>query len=182
MSTNLDYSQVLQETFDETNEALKVNVVAGSMSGGGASQVDKSSFTEGSSSSNPIAGTYNDSLGSDPSEDSSVTIRSTVKRALHTNLRNTSGTEIATSSNPIRIDPTGTTTQPVSNTGLTAITSRLSGSFVPAAYDEVALTYVPSGNGTGQIQTATYKLSSVTVKTLTLSYDSNDRLSGVVAS
>lgn len=62
------------------------------------------------------------------------------------------------------------------------LTSRLSGAFVPTAYDEVDLTYVTVGNGIGQIQTAVYKLATVTVKTLTLTYDGSDRLSTVVAS
>ena len=53
---------------------------------------------------------------------------------------------------------------------------------VPTSYDEIVLTYVTSGNGIGEIETATYKLSSVTVATLTLSYDSQNRLSGVVSS
>lgn len=60
--------------------------------------------------------------------------------------------------------------------------TRLSGALVPTAFDEIALTYVPSGAGVGQVQTAVYKLASSTVKTLTLSYDGSDRLSGVVAS
>jgi len=42
--------------------------------------------------------------------------RITSNRALHVNLRNASGTEIGTASNPIRTDPTGTITQPVSGT------------------------------------------------------------------
>lgn len=63
-----------------------------------------------------------------------------------------------------------------------AVLARLTGSFVPTAYDEVALTYVTVGNGIGQIETAIYKLATSTVKTLTLSYDGSDRLSGVVAS
>lgn len=62
-----------------------------------------------------------------------------------------------------------------------ALTTRLSGSLVPAAYDEVALTYVVSGPGIGQIDTAVYKLLGSTIKTLTMSYDGSDRLSGVVA-
>jgi hypothetical protein len=62
------------------------------------------------------------------------------------------------------------------------VTARLSGSLVPAAFDEIDLTYVPSGNGAGQVATAVYKLASATVKTLTLSYDGSDRLSSVVAS
>lgn len=62
------------------------------------------------------------------------------------------------------------------------ITSRLSGALVPTAYDEIDLTYITSGNGTGQIGTALYKLATVLVKTLTITYDSSDRISTVVAS
>lgn len=64
----------------------------------------------------------------------------------------------------------------------TATLARLSGSLVPTAFDQVDLTYVTAGNGIGQIETATYKLATVTVKTLTLSYDSSNRLSSVIAS
>lgn len=46
--------------------------------------------------------------------------RITAQRALHANLRNNAGTEIGTSGAPIRTDPTGTTTQPVSAAGDTA--------------------------------------------------------------
>lgn len=68
-------------------------------------------------------------------------------------------------------------------TSADVLTARLSGSLVPAAYDEVLLTYVAPGNdGEGQVETATYRLATVVVKTLTLSYDTDDRLSGVVAS
>jgi hypothetical protein len=56
------------------------------------------------------------------------------------------------------------------------ITARLSGSLVPAAYDEVQLTYTGDN-----VTTAVYKLATVTVKTLTLSY-TGDRLDSVVAS
>jgi len=65
---------------------------------------------------------------------------------------------------------------------LAELNTKLGGSLTPVAFDEVALTYVPSGNGVGEIQTAVYKLATVTVKTLTLSYDGSNRLSGVVAS
>lgn len=46
-------------------------------------------------------------------------------------------------------------------------------------YDEIVITYVPSGNGVGEIQTVVYKLLTVTQGTLTLTYDSNNKLSGV---
>lgn len=38
--------------------------------------------------------------------------RITAQRALHTNLRNNAGTEVGTPTDPVRIDPTGTTLQP----------------------------------------------------------------------
>lgn len=74
--------------------------------------------------------------------------------------------------------PTGAST----SANQTSILTRLSGSLVPAAYDQIDLTYVPSGNGVGEVATAVYKLATVTVKTLTLSYNSDNKLSSVVAS
>lgn len=71
--------------------------------------------------------------------------------------------------------PTGAATE-------ATIAARLTGSLVPKAYDEIDLTYVPSGAGVGQIQTAVYKLATVTVKTVTITYDGSDRISTVVAS
>ena len=55
-------------------------------------------------------------------------------------------------------------------------------SFSPPDYDQIDLTYVAAGNGVGKIETVLYKKSSVTLMTLTLSYDSDDRLSSVVKS
>jgi hypothetical protein len=54
--------------------------------------------------------------------------------------------------------------------------------FIPVNYDEVAVTYVTVGNGIGQPETVTYKLDSVTITTLTLTYNSDDCMSGVVKS
>jgi len=51
--------------------------------------------------------------------------------------------------------------------------------FAPAEYDEIVLTYVASGNGAGEIETVTYKLATVTLATLTLSYNANNKLVGV---
>lgn len=74
--------------------------------------------------------------------------------------------------------PTGAATSANQATEL----SRLTGSLVPTAFDEIDLTYIASGNGTGQVGTAVYKLVGATVKTLTLTYDASNRLSAVVAS
>ncbi len=51
---------------------------------------------------------------------------------------------------------------------------------VPYKYDEVVTTYVPSGNGVGEVATAVYKLATVTVATLTMTYDSSNRITNVV--
>lgn len=56
------------------------------------------------------------------------------------------------------------------------------GSFVVNGYDYIALTYVASGNGQGEIETATYKTggsSGTTIAVLTLTYDASNRLSTV---
>jgi hypothetical protein len=71
--------------------------------------------------------------------------------------------------------------QDTTNTKLDSVISALAGgTLVPEAYDEIVLTYVPSGNGVGEIATAVYKLDAATVATLTLSYNGDDKLSGVV--
>lgn len=56
------------------------------------------------------------------------------------------------------------------------------GNLVPDQYDQISLTYITSGNGTGEIGTATYKLNNVSIATLTLTYDSSNRLIDVVRS
>lgn len=60
----------------------------------------------------------------------------------------------------------------------------ISGSLVPAIYDSIALTYIVSGNGAGQIGTVQYYvggLGGTLVETLTLGYDSQNRLITVQA-
>ncbi len=99
-----------------TAGSLNVNITGGAGSGGTA-QADKSTFTEGTTQFTPTGGVYNETISSDPTEDQAAAARITAKRAIHTNLRNNSGTEIATSSNPLRTDPTGTTAQPVTDNG-----------------------------------------------------------------
>jgi hypothetical protein len=58
---------------------------------------------------------------------------------------------------------------------------KLTGFEIPA-HDYIALTYVASGNGVGQVETAIYKTGGsggTTVATLTLTYDSSHRISSV---
>ena len=59
------------------------------------------------------------------------------------------------------------------------------GTLVPSIYDYIALTYVASGNGEGEVETVTYKTggaSGTTVATLTLTYNSDDEVSTVTKS
>lgn len=68
---------------------------------------------------------------------------------------------------------------------LNELNDKLASSLVPEVYDYVAITYVPSGDGIGEIQTVTYKTGGSggsTVALLTLAYDSDDKLASVTRS
>ena len=77
---------------------------------------DNGAFTFGTTAINPIGGVLDDTATNAATENSAAVARITAQKALHMNLRNVSGTEVGTSGAPLRIDPTGTTTQPVSGT------------------------------------------------------------------
>ena len=105
---------------DSSNgNALKVSVVA-SVAPGAAD--DGSTFTEGTSPVTPISGEYQTSPAS-PTSGQTAAVRITQKRALMVNLQTAAGAEVGTSGAPLRIDPTGSTTQPVSGTVAVTITS-----------------------------------------------------------
>lgn len=50
---------------------------------------------------------------------------------------------------------------------------------VPRVFDEQDITYIVSGNGTGEIGTVVFKLVGVIVCTLNLAYDSSNRIINV---
>lgn len=66
----------------------------------------------------PIMGQLDDTSTTAATEDNVAPVRITAQRAFHVNFRNNAGTEIGTSGAPVRVDPTGTTTQPVSAASL----------------------------------------------------------------
>jgi hypothetical protein len=76
---------------------------------------DRSTFTYGTTAEQPIGGVFQDTSPTVTAGQTGA-IRMTQYRALHSNLRDNSGNEIGVAGNPLRIDPTGTTTQPVSAT------------------------------------------------------------------
>lgn len=58
----------------------------------------------------------------------------------------------------------------------------IASALVPTTFDHIDLTYVPTGDGEGEIQTVTYKeggSGGQTVATLTLEYNSDNKLSSV---
>lgn len=68
---------------------------------------------------------------------------------------------------------------------ITLMEARMAGALIPDAHDYIALTYVAAGNGAGEVETAVYKTGGsggTTVGTLTLAYDSDDKLSSVTKS
>lgn len=61
----------------------------------------------------------------------------------------------------------------------------ISQGFIKKNYDFIALTYVAAGNGAGKVETATYKTGGsggTVVGTLTLTYDSNDKIASITKS
>lgn len=79
---------------------------------------DNGAFTAGTTSINPVGGLFDDTPPTAIATGHAASARITPNRALHMNLRNQAGTEIGTSSTPVRTDPTGTTTQPISAASL----------------------------------------------------------------
>jgi len=92
---------------------LNVSVVSGG--GAGFSVQDGSTFTAGTSQLVPTGGVFNDGVAGLTSGNVGE-VRMTQFRGIHTNLRNASGNEMGVAGSPLRVDPTGTTTQPVSGT------------------------------------------------------------------
>jgi hypothetical protein len=50
------------------------------------------------------------------------------------------------------------------------------GKLVPESFDTLELTYVAAGNGAGEIETVTYIKDLAVIATLTLSYNSDNKL------
>lgn len=63
-----------------------------------------------------IGAVYDDVSPASVTENNTTALRMTSARGLHVNLKTEAGTEIGTAGSPIRTDPTGSTTQPVSGT------------------------------------------------------------------
>jgi hypothetical protein len=138
---DLDYTALQVDA----NGYLKVNIKAGSGSGGTALQ-DETSFVEGTTDLTPVGGVLNDTPVSDPGDNEAAAFRITAKRGLHVNLRNNSGVEIGDATTPLIVNDDGTPilvdnsaqTQPVSNSGLTALDGAITGTEVQVDIVDIA--------------------------------------------
>lgn len=107
-----------------TGTSGNLNVQCANCSGSGASAVDEAAFTAGTSVLAPGGGFYQTTATNNALTDGEQGMwQMTAQRAGFVNLRNSSGTEIGTAVNPVRVDPTGTTTQPISGTVTTNVGS-----------------------------------------------------------
>lgn len=110
-----DTTNTIVKPGDAANKAIRVNIVAGAAAGG-TSTADGTSFVAGTTAGTAMQGTVDDAASTTVAEDKLGTVRITPKRAQHVNLRDQSGAEVGIAAAPVRTDPTGTTTQPVSGT------------------------------------------------------------------
>jgi hypothetical protein len=101
------------------NAFITNTITCANCSGSGVSAVDEAAFTPATSLFAGTGGFFQTTATSNPlTTGQQGMFQVTANRALFTNLRNAAGTEIGTSGAPLRVDPTGTTTQPVSNASL----------------------------------------------------------------
>src|SRR5215472_13372071 len=100
----------------DVNGNLKVNIQAGAGSGGTA-MADSAAFTFATTQGTPAFGVFQTTATNNALTNGQAGAwQMTANRAGFVNLRNAAGTELATSGAPLRVDPTGTTTQPISGT------------------------------------------------------------------
>lgn len=94
------------------------NITCSNCSGSGVSAIDEATFTAGTTVFAAGGGFFQTTATNNPlTTGQQGAFQVTANRALFTNLRNAAGTEVGTSGAPLRFDPTGTTTQPVSQIG-----------------------------------------------------------------
>jgi len=110
----------------DSSRRLIINCASGCS---GSSFADNAAFTFGTTTITPIAGVFDDVSTNTATENSAAVARITAQKGLHVNIRNASGTEVGTAGAPIRIDPTGTTAQLVTNAGTFATQAAQSGTW-----------------------------------------------------
>lgn len=109
---------------------------------GGTATADNGTYTAGTTNGTPIEGALDDTGTTAASEDKVAIARITAQRGLHVNLRNNSGTEIGTSSNPVQVT--------VANTGANSTAIKVDGSAVTQPVSGTVTANAGSGTFTNQ--------------------------------
>lgn len=81
-----------------------------------------------------------------------------------------------------KLDSTQTTKQAFDEALDAHRVTAINGALVTESFDEQELTYIPSGNGAGEVGTIVYKLDGATVATVTLTYNSDNKVTNIVKS
>lgn len=82
-----------------------------------AEKTDQTAWTAGTTSGMPLVGAFDDAASSTVAEDTVGISRITTNRALHTNLRNASGAELGTATDPLNVEGTVTVAGSETNNG-----------------------------------------------------------------
>lgn len=181
-----DAAQVLRLAFDDTTKSLRVqgSSIPGSMT---VDQADGSLLhTTVDQSALP------DGAATEAKQDDQITaLNNIVTTSGETSTNTLAGNSLLTD---IKTNTTGIATEAKQDDTISAVASletavskestlaalsdKVPSGLVSVPFDSMVVTYV---GATDDIDTVVYKLGATTVKTLTLSYDGNGRLSGVVA-
>jgi hypothetical protein len=129
---------------------LKVNIASGGSST--AATTDEATWTAGASNFAPTGGVYNDSAATLTAGQQGAA-RVTTYRGLHTNLRNSSGTELATASNPLQVSlansATNATPVKVDGSGVTQpVSGTVSVTALPVGTNSIGTVGLNAGTNT----------------------------------
>jgi hypothetical protein len=129
------------------------HIVCDSGCGGATTFADNAAFTFNTTPIGNMGAIVDDTATNTVAENSAGTPRMNTNRILYFNPRNNAGTELATAGNPYRVDPTGTTPQPASQSGtwnvnatLSAETTKVIGTINVAAGQTIAVTQATGTN------------------------------------
>ncbi len=151
--TKLDSNQVLKSAYDDVSQSLRVLASLG-----------PGSVILDAATSSIAIGNGTDFLTINP--DGSINANVVVSAAGGDSIIISDGTD------NLNINSDGS----INVLGLTDIRDKIASNIISEKHDEILITYVPSGNGAGEIETVTYKLLGITVAQLQLAYDVNDKL------
>ncbi len=131
---------------DATNNAVRVNIVAGAAAGG-TSITDDGAFTPASSALTPIGGMFDDVSPDTIDEGDAGVARMTSYRALHVNLRDNSGNELAVGGGTQYTEDAAAAANPVGTALMLVREDARAGTLTSADGDNVAA----RGNNRGEL-------------------------------